>query len=407
MASVVTAPAPPRSFTIALGAITALGPFAIDTYLSSLPSIGTEFRVPQGVTQLTLTGYLLALGLGQFVSGPLTDAFGRRRPLLAGLALFVLGCLLAAAAPSMAVLIAARLVQGVAGSLIFVVALSSVGDRAKGDQATRLFAALMVVAMTGPIIAPALGGVIEQFLGWRAVFVVLAALGVAASGLAFFVLPESLPTDDRAPMRLGPVLVIYGRLLTRWRFLLPWAAMSVAFIFLFSYIGGASYVYQGHYGLKQAEFGFVFGLTGITALLGALAANFLAHRISTGRLAIVGAAVSFSGTAVALAGAWLDLPLAVVAAGIGIGIVGIGSLEAALMSICMTAAGDNRGSASGLIGAAQYLLGAAATATVAVVALRSAVAWASLMSIAAGLCLILTLVTVLAHRRQSPTLEAS
>jgi DHA1 family bicyclomycin/chloramphenicol resistance-like MFS transporter len=400
MTSVVTAPAPPRSFTIALGAITALGPFAIDTYLSSLPSIGTEFGVTQAVTQLTLTGYLLALGLGQFVSGPLTDAFGRRRPLLAGLALFVLGCVLAAAAPSMTVLIASRLVQGVAGSLVFVVALSSVGDRAKGDQATRLFAALMVVAMTGPIIAPALGGVIEQFLGWRAVFVVLAALGVAATGLAFFILPESLPIADRAPMRLGPVLVIYGRLLTRVRFLLPWAAMSVAFVFLFSYIGGASYVYQGHYGLKQAQFGLVFGVTGVAALLGAVAANYLAHRISTSKLAIVGASVSFSGTVVALGGAWLDLPLAVVAAGIGIGIVGIGSLEAALMSICMTAAGDNRGSASGLIGAAQYLLGAAATATVAVVAVRSAEAWATLMSVAAGLCLILTVITVLTHRRQ-------
>src|SRR5262249_23247952 len=150
-------------------------------------------------------------------------------------------------------------------------------------QATRLFAALMVVAMTGPIVAPAIGGVIEQVLGWRAVFVFLAALGLAATALAFFVLPESLAIDDRAPMRLGPVLVIYGRLLTRFRFLLPWSAMSVAFVFLFTYIGGASYVYQGHYGLKQAEFGLVFGLTGVSALLGALAAHYLAHRISTAR----------------------------------------------------------------------------------------------------------------------------
>jgi DHA1 family bicyclomycin/chloramphenicol resistance-like MFS transporter len=400
MASVVMAPAPPRSFTIALGAITALGPFAIDTYLSSLPSIGTEFGASQGITQLTLTGYLLALGLGQFVSGPLTDAFGRRKPLLAGLTLFVLGCVLAAVAPSMAVLIAARVIQGLAGSLVFVVALSSVGDRAKGDEATRLFAALMVVAMTGPIIAPALGGVIEQALGWRAVFVVLAALGVAAAALAFFVLPESLPVTDRAPMRLGPVLVIYGRLLTRGRFLLPWAAMSVAFVFLFSYIGGASYVYQGHYGLKQAEFGLVFGLTGVTALVGAMAANFLASRVSTNLLAAVGASVSFSGTALALIGAWLDLPLAVVATGIGIGIVGIGSLEAALMSICMAAADENRGSASGLIGAAQYLLGAASTAAIAVVAADSAEEWATVMALAAGACLILTLATVVSRRRQ-------
>jgi DHA1 family bicyclomycin/chloramphenicol resistance-like MFS transporter len=138
----------------------------------------------------------------------------------------------------------------------------------------------------------------------------------------------------------------------------------------------------------------------VTALLGAMAANFLASRISTNLLAAVGASVSFSGTALALIGAWLGLPLAVVATGIGIGIVGIGSLEAALMSICMAAADENRGSASGLIGAAQYLLGAASTAAIAVVAADSAEEWATVMALAAGACLILTLATVVSRRRQ-------
>jgi DHA1 family bicyclomycin/chloramphenicol resistance-like MFS transporter len=132
-----------------------------------------------------------------------------------------------------------------------------------------------------------------------------------------------------------------------------------------------------------------------------VAANFLAHRISTNQLAAAGASVTFSGTVVALGGARLDLPLAVVAAGIGVGIVGIGSLEAALMSICMTAADENRGSASGLIGAAQYLLGAASTAAIAVVAANSAPSWATVMSVAAGLCLLLTLATVACRRRQT------
>ena len=119
---VTPAPAgPPRSFLLSLAAVLGVGPFAIDMYLASLPEIGAEFAAPSWMVQLTLTGYLIMLGAGQLVAGPVTDAFGRRRPLLLGLTIFIAACLLAAAAPSMAVLVVARMLQGAGAAMAFVV----------------------------------------------------------------------------------------------------------------------------------------------------------------------------------------------------------------------------------------------------------------------------------------------
>ena len=138
---VTPAPAgPPRSFLLSLAAVLGVGPFAIDMYLASLPEIGADFAAPSWMVQLTLTGYLIMLGAGQLVAGPVTDAFGRRRPLLLGLTIFIAACLLAAAAPSMAVLVVARMLQGAGAAMAFVVINSAVRDRVSGDAATRAFA---------------------------------------------------------------------------------------------------------------------------------------------------------------------------------------------------------------------------------------------------------------------------
>lgn len=124
------------TFVVALASVVALGPFAIDTYLASLPSIGAEFDAPAWATQLTLTGYLIVLGLGQLVAGPLTDAVGRRRPILLGIAVFVVASILASVAASMAILVVARLLQGAGAAVAFVAANSAVRDRATARPVT-------------------------------------------------------------------------------------------------------------------------------------------------------------------------------------------------------------------------------------------------------------------------------
>lgn len=407
MTSTTTTPslsAPPRSFAFALATVLGLGPFAIDMYLASLPEIGADFTAPAWLVQLTLTGYLLMLGLGQLAAGPITDAFGRRRPLVFGLALFILGCLLAAVAPTMTLLVAARMMQGAGGAVAFVVANSSVRDRTRGDAATRVYALLMTVTAVAPILAPALGGVIGQSFGWRAVFAGLAVLGGLALVVTLWALPESLPADARSHLAFRPVLRAYTAHLRSGRLLLPLGALAGAFVFLFSYLGGASYVYQGFYGLDQAEFGVLFSLTGISVLLGALLAHRWAERLGTPRLGVIGVMVMALGGGVALLSAVTSQPVAAVAVGIGIGLLGLGMCEPPLMAMCMSAVDRNVGAASALIGSTQYLLGAATTALIAVPAAAGPGSWAAVML---AVALISALIAAVAARRAASTTAAT
>lgn len=370
---------PPVSFIVTLAFTLGLGPFAIDMYLASLPDISAEFGAPEWVTQLTLTGYLLLLGLGQIFGGPLSDAFGRRRPLLVGLGLFAAASLLAAAAPSMLVLVVARCLQGVGAALAFVVANSAVRDRASGPVATKIYAILMTVSAVAPILAPSLGGIIDQQFGWRVVFVCLAALGTIALLLSLVWLPESLPADSRSPLRISETMHSYRLLLTNKRFLLPGAALAGVFAFLFFYLGGASFIYQGYFGLNATQFGILFGITGLSALAGAVLANYLATRLSPPRLALTGVITMLAGAILAFVAAAIGAPVFVLATALGVGLVGLGISEPSLMSMGMTAVEASVGTAAALIGATQYLLGAAATALIAVVITFGPAAWVAPM----------------------------
>lgn len=231
-------------------------------YLPSLPEISASLAAPVGIAQLTLTIFLLMLGVGQLVGGPVTDAVGRRRPLLLGLALFALGSVIAALAPSIEVLLAARIPQGAGGALAVVVANSSVRDLASGDGATKLYALMIGAVGVAPVIAPTIGGFMDTAWGWRAVFWVLAGAGLVLMGLALLVLPETLSPQRRAALRLGAAFSVYRSLLRTPRFTVPSLALIMLLALLFAYIGGASYVYQQDFGLTASSFGLAFGATG-------------------------------------------------------------------------------------------------------------------------------------------------
>ena len=166
----------PAIVTVLMGAM-ALPSLAIDMYLPSLPEISAVFGVHVGITQLTLTLFLVMLGIGQLVAGPVSDAVGRRGPLLAGCAIFVAGSVLAALSPGIGTLIAARLLQGAGGSLVVVVANSSVRDLSSGEGTTKLYALMMGVVGIAPILAPTFGGYLDVAFGWRSVFWLLTGLG--------------------------------------------------------------------------------------------------------------------------------------------------------------------------------------------------------------------------------------
>ncbi|HEY5880878.1 MAG TPA: multidrug effflux MFS transporter [Nakamurella sp.] len=378
-----------RSSVLTLAAIVGLAPFAIDMYLPSLPEIGVDLAAPVWLTQLTLTGYLLVLGIGQLVAGPITDAVGRRRPLILGLAVFTLGSGLAAVAPSMAVLIAARLLQAFGGATALVVANSSVRDSARGDAATRLYAVLLTVGALAPIVAPTAGGFLGSSFGWRSVFVALAVIGVVVTLAAVAFLPESLPATARIRFSGREVMGGYRRTLGSKAFVIPLVTFSLMYMAMFTYIGGATYVYQGTFGMDPAVFGTVFGATGLSLLVGALVANRLSERLGTRRLGLLGILLTIVGASAVTLAILVHLPVWAVVASMALALFGVGVSEPALMSLSMSAVETGTGSAAAVLGAAQYVLGAAATAVVGAVAAISPAGWGLLMAVLALVAFVL------------------
>ena len=208
-------------FAASLALIGALGPSAIDMYLASLPEMARDFATGYPQVQLTLTVFLLAMGAGQLLFGPLVDALGRRRPLLVGLLVFTVTSLAAAAANSLEALLLARLIQGLASALTLVVIMSMVRDVAEGARAAQIFALLMTIEGLAPILAPALGGMIDAAYGWRAIMLVLAGLGLLTLLNSMLTLGETLPAGQR--VRLAPARAwrTYARIAADGAFLRP------------------------------------------------------------------------------------------------------------------------------------------------------------------------------------------
>src|ERR671916_2824872 len=195
---------------VVLGALMAIGPLTIDTDLPALPQLSEEMRATDGQAQLTITGLLLGLGLGQLIIGPLSDTVGRRRPLLIGLAAHGLMSVLCALAPSIGLLAVTRTLQGVAGAAVSVVVMAIVRDLFTGIRAAQLLSRLMLVLGLAPILAPSLGSALLTVTSWRGIFVGLAVAAIALWVLAWRALPETLPTVRRQPATVRGSLRSYG-----------------------------------------------------------------------------------------------------------------------------------------------------------------------------------------------------
>ncbi|MCU1618362.1 MAG: Drug resistance transporter, Bcr/CflA subfamily, partial [Modestobacter sp.] len=197
---------------LTLGAFVALGPLTIDMYLPALPTITTELETTSAAVQLTLTGTLVGLALGQLILGPLSDTFGRRRPLLAGTALHVIASLLVLIAPNVAVLGALRVLQGVGTAAGAVIAIAVVRDLFDGRAAATMLSRLFLVIGAAPVLAPTIGGEVLRFTSWRGVFVILAVYGLLLIAVGFFLVRETLPPERRSTSGVAGTLRGYRSL---------------------------------------------------------------------------------------------------------------------------------------------------------------------------------------------------
>lgn len=377
-------------FAASLALIGALGPSAIDMYLASLPEMARDFGTGYPQVQLTLTVFLLAMGAGQLLFGPLVDALGRRRPLLAGLLVFTLTSLAAAAANSLEALLLARLIQGLASALTLVVIMSMVRDVADGARAAQIFALLMTIEGLAPILAPALGGVVDAAWGWRAIMLVLGGLGLLTLLNSALVLGETLPVAQRVRLAPRSVLRTYARIARDGTFLRPALALSAVFFFLFAYIAGSAYVYQQHFGLTSTQFGMLFGACGVAILLGAAGSGLWVKRYGVARVAWWGALCMGAGALLTVVGGGLPMLLG----GVVLALFGLGICEATLMALAMSSQHRDVGSTAALLGALQLVISSSATPLAGHLATLGPQAWAWLLAAAAVVILGLTRVAL-------------
>ena len=345
---------------LVLGAMIALGPLTIDMYLPALPSIAEELSVSSSVVQLTLTGTLAGLALGQLIVGPLSDSLGRRRPLMAGIVLHMLASVLCVLAPNIAVLGVARVLQGMGAAAAMVVAIAVVGDLFAESVAATVLSRLMLVLGVAPVVAPSLGAAVLLQASWHWVFAALVVLAGGLLLLAALALPETLPGPHRRPLRARGIAATYVELLRDARFVILVLVAALGMSGLFAYIAGASFVLQGRYGLDQQVFALVFG-AGAVALIGATQFNVVLLRRFAPQTIVLWALVAaslaglvFVGLSVAHVGGLLGFILPVWAILAAMGLV-IPNAPA----VALSRHADAAGTAAALLGAAQFGLGAA------------------------------------------------
>jgi DHA1 family bicyclomycin/chloramphenicol resistance-like MFS transporter len=345
---------------VVLGALVALGPLTIDMYLPALPKIADDLSVSSSVAQLTLTGTLAGLALGQLIVGPLSDSLGRRRPLMAGIVLHMLASLLCLFAPNIAVLGVARTLQGMGAAAAMVVAIAVVGDLYAESVAATVMSRLMLVLGVAPVVAPSLGAAVLLKASWHWVFAALVILAGGLLLLAALALPETLPASHRRPLKVRSIAATYVEVLRDVRFDILVLVAALGMSGLFAYIAGASFVLQDHYGLDQQAFALVFG-AGAVALIGATQLNVVLLRrfgpqtiVVWALVAATVAGVVFVGISFSHVGGLLGFVLPVWAILAAMGLV-IPNAPA----VALSRHPDAAGTAAALLGAAQFGLGAA------------------------------------------------
>ncbi|MBX6396355.1 MAG: multidrug effflux MFS transporter [Alicyclobacillaceae bacterium] len=352
----------PRRFILALmlGSLTGLGPFTIDMYLPSLPALANDFHVTTSMAQLSLTACLLGLALGQLVAGPVSDARGRRRPLLVGLLVYAAASAMCSWTASMGLFVVLRFLQGLAGSTGIVIARAVARDYFAGKELTRFFALLMLVNGAAPVLAPVAGGQLLRVTSWHGVFVVLALLGLVLWLVVLLALPESLPPQRRVQGGLRATAGGLGSLLTNAEFMGYVLAQGFAFAAMFGYISGSSFVLQEEYGVSAQAYSVIFAVNGVGIIFAGQASARASMRWGERRVLAVSLVIAVAGSLALFAAVLSGAALAVVLASLFVVVAIVGTVNTTCSSLALQNQGRIAGSASAWLGVAGMLIGAAA-----------------------------------------------
>lgn len=343
--------------TLVLGLLAAFGPLSMDLYLPQLPSLASGFVISDALAQTTMSACMIGLGAGQLLAGPLSDRFGRRLPLLLGVAAFAVLSGACAMAPTIEVLLAARMLQGIAGSAGIVISLAVARDLFSGVELSRMLSLLLVVTGSAPVVAPLIGGQLALVMGWRGIFWVLSVIGVALCGVVLWGVPETLDTDRRHTggfriLRRHVSTALGDRLFVA--VLVASAAGGTAF---FSYLSMSSFVLQKGFGLTPQLFSFAFAANAVASIAGAQLSRLVVAQLGP-------RAIYLTAVTAACAAALVLLALCVAGGGLVAVLVALvafmffsGSINPNSQALALGHHGVRAGTAAALLGTASLSLG--------------------------------------------------
>ncbi len=345
-------------YAVTLGMLAALGPLCTDLYLPALPELASELHTSTATAQLSLTAGLLGLGAGQLIFGPMSDKYGRIRPLLLSLVLFFISSVGCSLAQDINQLLAARLFEGLSGAGGAVLSRAVARDMYSGHELTRFFALLMLVNGLAPIGAPVLGGALMAFLDWRGLFMALALIAILLLVLSRATLTETLPPERRSQGSLLSAWAGLGRVVKDRGFMGFCLTQGLMMAGMFAYIGASPFVLQQLYGMSPQAFSLCFAVNGIGLIIASqTSARFCAlwgeYRVLKGGLVL-----AFIASSCLLLAGLSSAPLPLVLVTLFFTIASVGVIGTTASSLAMQSQGQRAGSASAVIGVTMFSLGA-------------------------------------------------
>jgi DHA1 family bicyclomycin/chloramphenicol resistance-like MFS transporter len=348
-----------------LGMLTAIGPFSIDMYLPAFPDIAAGLNTTVAKVMLSLSSFFIGISVGQLIYGPLLERFGRKKPLYAGLCLYLLASVGCAMSNSIDALIIFRLLQALGGCAGMVAARAMVRDLFEVRENAKVFSMLMLVVAVSPIIAPTLGGYITAVLGWRYVFAMLIVVALIIILGIFILLPESRKPDPTVVLRPGPIFQNYLGILRHPQFYTYALTGAISAAGLYAYISGSPHVFMEIFKVSEQQYGWIFaliamGLIGASQINTVLLKNYTSEQIIGKALiaqSIVGmvlAGITYAGSA--------DLFVTIFLIFVFLSCQGFIFPNSSALSLATF--GHKAGSASALLGAIQMCIGAVASALV-------------------------------------------
>ena len=384
--------------TVFLGMMTAMAPLATDMYLPSLPVMQADFGISASLVQMTLTMTMLGMALGQIFAGPVSDYYGRKKPLIIGMTAFTvatIGCVLA---ENIMAFLCFRFVMGFAGASGIVVSKAIARDVCEGPELTRFFAMLMMVNGLAPIIAPVIGGQILLFTTWRGVFVTLVAIGFVLL-LATLVYKETLSPEKRLA-GLKASFAKFPQLLKNRYFLGHCLLQCFAFGGFFAYISGSPFVFQNIFQVSPQAYSLIFGGIGVGLLVaGALPAR-LAGRVPEEKMLQTAMLISFFGSVLLFVGFWFEVGLAVILPILFFTITPLSVLGASSFSLALSRQGKNAGTASALLGFSSMILGGCMMPLVGIAGEHTAIPMCVMMIAGYGLGYIIYILMIAPEHRK-------